>query len=456
MKNREDAKRVILFFAAAVIIVIEAVIFEHICFTYYRPILFWKRWQNGNLLMVCLYAVIIYFFSRVYGALKIGHHRLTDVIYSQALTVLFTNAVSYVQLCLMGRHIMEFHPIIIMTAMDMLAVVIWACGSRWIYGKLYSARRMLLIYGEYDPDDLLTKINSRKDKYRILDKICISEDPEKIKKMILNYEAVVICDLPAQQRNDLIKYCFAKSVRAYVTPKISDVIMRGADTMHSFDTPLLVMRNNGLSFEQRVGKRIVDLVLTIPMCIVASPFMLLIAILIKAYDGGPVLYRQRRLTLDGREFMIYKFRSMCVDSEKGGARLARKNDNRITPVGKVLRNLHLDELPQVLNILKGEMSLVGPRPERPEIAAEYYREIPEFAFRLRVKAGLTGYAQIYGKYNTTPYDKLKLDMYYIENYSLWRDIRIILMTIKILFVKENTEGVDDSQVTAMKSRGEGK
>ena len=226
--------------------------------------------------------------------------------------------------------------------------------------------------------------------------------------------------------------------------------------MHSFDTPLLVMRNNGLSFEQRVGKRIVDLVLTIPMCIVASPFMLLIAILIKAYDGGPVLYRQRRLTLDGREFMIYKFRSMCVDSEKGGARLARKNDSRITPVGKVLRNLHLDELPQVLNILKGEMSLVGPRPERPEIAAEYYKEIPEFAFRLRVKAGLTGYAQIYGKYNTTPYDKLKLDMYYIENYSLWRDIRIILMTIKILFVKENTEGVDDSQVTAMKSRGEKK
>ena len=177
---------------------------------------------------------------------------------------------------------------------------------------------------------------------------------------------------------------------------------------------------------------------------------LVIALPIKLYDGGPVFYKQERLTQDGQTFMIYKFRSMRVDSEKDGARLAMKNDNRITPIGNILRKLHLDELPQIINIFKGEMSVVGPRPERKEIADQYAKEIEEFPFRLKVKAGLTGYAQVYGKYNTTPYDKLKLDLYYIQNYSFFLDIKLILLTVKILFQKENTEGVESWQTTASK------
>ena len=160
--------------------------------------------------------------------------------------------------------------------------------------------------------------------------------------------------------------------------------------------------------------------------------------------------KQERLTKDGAVFLVYKFRSMRVDSEKNGARLAMKGDSRVTPVGKVLRNTHFDELPQLINIIKGDMSLVGPRPERPEIAAEYTKEIPEFPYRLKVKAGLTGYAQVYGKYNTTPYDKLKLDLTYIENYSFLLDLQLIATTVKILFQKENTEGVDQWQTTASK------
>ena len=141
---------------------------------------------------------------------------------------------------------------------------------------------------------------------------------------------------------------------------------------------------------------------------------------------------------------------MRVDAEKQGARLASKDDSRITPVGKIIRRLHVDELPQLFNILIGDMSLVGPRPERKEIAREYEETMPEFRLRLKVKAGLTGYAQVYGQYNTTPYDKLKLDLIYITNYSLLMDIKIILLTVKVLFMKENTEGVDKSQRTALK------
>ena len=180
--------------------------------------------------------------------------------------------------------------------------------------------------------------------------------------------------------------------------------------------------------------------------------MLLIALCIKMQDGGTVIYKQKRLTKDGKEFDIYKFRSMRMDSEQSGARLAQKGDRRVTPIGTIIRNLHFDELPQLFNILKGDMSLVGPRPERPEIAEQYKKQVPEFEFRLKVKAGLTGYAQVYGKYNTTPEDKLKLDLFYIEHYTIWMDMKLLLLTFKILFQKENTEGIENGQVTAVKRR----
>ena len=205
----------------------------------------------------------------------------------------------------------------------------------------------------------------------------------------------------------------------------------------------------GLTAEQMLIKRIVDIVISLIGIVVSSPIMLVCAIAVKLYDGGPVFYRQERLTYKGKTFRIFKFRSMCVDSEKHGARLASKHDSRITPVGKVLRNLHFDELPQLFNILIGDMSVVGPRPERKAILKEYQKEIPEFYYRLKVKAGLTGYAQVYGKYNTTPYDKLKLDLFYIENYSLLLDFKLMLMTFKILFQKETSEGVNDAQVNAL-------
>lgn len=215
-------------------------------------------------------------------------------------------------------------------------------------------------------------------------------------------------------------------------------------------------RNMGLSVEQRAAKRIMDILISGIGIVITSPIMLIIAIAVKAYDRGPVFYFQNRLTLNGKSFKICKFRSMRVDSEIHGARLASKHDSRITPVGKVIRNLHLDELPQLFNVFMGDMSMVGPRPERKEIMREYEKELPEFYYRLKVKAGLTGYAQVYGKYNTTPYDKLKLDLFYIENYSLLLDIKLIFMTVKIFFQKEVSEGVDDRQVNALKNSAQRK
>ena len=290
--------------------------------------------------------------------------------------------------------------------------------------------------------------------YDISGKIHISVGEREIYRRMKEYDGVIIWDLPSGIRNQYLKHCFAHSIRCYLSPKISDVILMGSERIHLFDTPLLVAKNMGLSVEQRIMKRLLDIVVSGLGIIVASPLMLIIAACVKLYDGGPVFYLQERLTEGGKPFKICKFRSMCVDSEKNGARLASKHDSRITPVGKVLRNLHLDELPQLFNVFKGEMSLVGPRPERQTLVHEYCREIPEFYYRLKVKAGLTGYAQVYGKYNTTPYDKLKLDLFYIENYSFFLDLKLLLMTVKIFFQKEVSEGVNDNQTNALKDSAE--
>ena len=252
----------------------------------------------------------------------------------------------------------------------------------------------------------------------------------------------------SQENNQGLTTTGSSSVSVVTNNGLGNLLKPLIREIHLFDTPLLLFRNKGLSIEQQILKRCFDILASLIALVIASPFMLVIAICIKAYDGGPVFFTQDRLTKNGRVFKVYKFRSMRVEKNDGEYRMTRKNDDRVTPVGKVIRNIHFDELPQLLNILLGDMSLVGPRPESPQLAKEYCEFMPEFAFRLKVKAGLTGYAQVYGKYNTTPYDKLKLDLAYIERYSFLLDLKLILMTVKVLFQKENTEGIEAWQNSA--------
>lgn len=452
MEKREQYKRLIMFTSSAVILLLQTVIFALIWFRYYAytgalEIDFFRR---GNYVVIGLYALMLYLFYKLYGGFKVGYLRVFDVLLSQVLSVLGVNAITYIQLCLIGhwRFLEHIGPIIKMTVIDLIAVVIWIVFARWIYAKIYPPRKMLMVYGEYSPDELIRKMASREDKYNIEETISIDKSIEEIKEKILKYKAVILADIPAEIRNKLLKYCFEKNIRCYSIPKISDIMIMSSDNIHLFDTSLLLFRNRGLTIEQQFVKRAFDIIASILAIILASPFMIIIAILVKGYDGGPVFFKQKRLTIDGKIFEVYKFRSMRVEKETTEVRMTQKNDDRITPVGKVLRNIHFDELPQLFNILKGEMSFVGPRPECPSIAEDYSKIIPEFPFRLKVKAGLTGFAQVYGKYNTTPYDKLKLDLTYIENYSFVLDIKLMLLTFKILFQKENTEGLDAWQKTA--------
>ena len=310
---------------------------------------------------------------------------------------------------------------------------------------------MLLISGRYSTDDIISKFKSRSDIYNIEKCINISEGMELIESEIKNgYGGIVLWDIATETRNDLLKFCYSIGIRVYVMPKISDVLLKGAVQMHLFDTAIFMVQDYSMTVEQRFIKRLIDLVCSIILLVIASPIMIVTAIIIKLYDKGPVFFSQTRCTQHMKKFKVLKFRSMRVDAEKDGiARLATKNDSRITPFGKFIRACRIDELPQLFNILKGDMSFIGPRPERPELIERYMKNMPEFAFRTRVKAGLAGYAQIFGKYNTTPYDKLKLDLTYIENYSIWLDLKLMLLTLKILFTPDSTEGVDEKQISAL-------
>ena len=412
-----------------------------------------KFYFRGHLLVVLIYLAFLYFFTSTYGGLNVGYFKPMDVILSRIVSLIIVNIITFFQLALMNNWPLEATYFALMTLGQIVIDILWTFLADYVYHLIYPPREVLLVHGERPYADIVNKFNSRKDRFKVVKCINISEGVDKISKIITEegFRTVLLWDIKTDKRNKLLKYCYSKSVRIYMMPKIPDVIIKGTESVHLFDTPLLLTREHALSVEQRFSKRILDLVLSIILIVITSPLMIITALAIKAYDRGPILYKQIRCTAGGKKFKILKFRSMKVDAEKDGvARLAAKHDDRITPIGKFIRSVRIDELPQLFNILIGDMSFIGPRPERPEIIEQYIEKMPEFEFRTKMKAGLAGYAQVYGKYNTTPYDKLKLDLTYIENYSIWLDLKLMLLTLKIIIKPESTEGVDNTQTTAMK------
>lgn len=414
-------------------------------------------WGKGHVVEVAIYAFVLILLSSMYGGMRLGYLKNVELIFSQVFATLMANVFIYAELSVMAAQPFVLDVFILMTIEQTMVVVIYINVANRIYRAIFPPRRLLLIHGDRPIENICGKFESRRDKYIITRTIHVGEGFDAVSGAILeSYEsgecnAVVLGDISLVDRTPLIKFCYAHSIRFYLLPKITDVILMGAEELHVFDSPMMVTREYCLTVEQRIVKRCIDVSGALVLLILASPFMLITAIAIKLYDGGPILYKQVRCTLDQREFHIMKFRSMRTDAEKDGvARLAQKNDDRITPVGKIIRKCRIDELPQLVNILKGDMSFIGPRPERPEIIVQYLEVMPEFAYRMKVKAGLAGFAQVYGKYNTSPYDKLKLDLTYIENYSIMLDIKLMLLTLKILFWPDSTEGVETEQITALR------
>lgn len=450
MQKREQYKRMLRFLLSVFFLAAETGMFYYVWMGRYSVLMEKPFQRKGNWLMAAFYVLFLVLFAHMYSGWKIGALKAFHLIYSQGLSLLFANAMMYVVITLLTKKFQVFWPLLLMFLAQCAFACAWGMASTGCYLRAYPPRRVLMVYGDRPNTGLAGKFHSRADRFVICETIHISEGMERIAEKISRYEGVVIGDIPTPFRNKILKYCYEKSVRTYTSPKISDILIRSAESQHLFDTPILLSRNVGLTFEQRLVKRGLDLVISSAALLVFLPVMAATAVVIKLEDKGPVFFKQKRATLSGQVFEVLKFRSMVVDAEREGASVpATRGDPRITKVGRIIRAARIDELPQLLNILKGEMSLVGPRPERLEHVEKYSKEIPEFSYRLKVKAGLTGYAQVYGKYNTTAYDKLKLDLTYIQNYSIRLDIEILFQTVKILFMKESTEGFSEEASTAM-------
>lgn len=448
--RREDTKGLVRGIESFVEVVILSVVYYVVWRREYADVGLFQF--KGKYVLMGVYAVIAFAVLKNMDGFRFGDLRRLDLALAQGLGIFITNVLTYFQLCLIENMLISPLPMLFLMVVDILIIAMLIYLYTFVYHRIYAPQKMVMIFGSDAALGLKIKIDSRLDKYNIEKLISVEEDFDTICKEIMEYESVVLNDVPAQIRNDILKFCYENSVRCYVVPKITDVILRGARNVSLFDTPIFLVKGTGLTITQRIVKRLMDLVICSIAMIPAAPIMLFVAALIKLEDGGPVFYKQDRVTVGGRKFKILKFRSMIVDAEKySGAALATENDPRITKIGKFIRATRLDEIPQILNILKGDMSIVGPRPERQNFIDEFCEEMPEFRYRLKVKGGLTGYAQIYGKYNTGAYDKLRMDLIYIENYSIFLDIKLILTTIRIMFSKDSTEGIDKAQENAEKT-----
>ena len=373
----------------------------------------------------------------VFGGYAIGRLKSKPIITSLSLATLATDVVTHLQLCIMNvnennnDHFVYESPLLLLLVMviQVAIIILLTYFGQWTYFTINPPEKCCVITSSVESlNNIMPKIMRYKKQYDVVDMVHYTS--ENVFDIINRSDTVFLYDVPSNYRVLLSEYCYSKTKNIYFNFEMTDIVTLGAKSSLLDDKPMVSAVVRDLTFEQRLVKRTMDIVVSLAGLVVLGPIMLLIALLIKLDDGGAVFFRQRRATKGGKLFEVYKFRTM---KEAGSINLsARTDDDRITRVGKYLRKFRVDELPQLINILKGEMSLVGPRPEMVENVDKYTEELPEFSYRLRVKGGLTGYAQIAGKYNTSPKDKLVLDLMYIEKYSLWLDFKLIMQTVTVL------------------------
>jgi glucose-1-phosphate thymidylyltransferase len=418
--------------------------FLYLVLRYYPETDFWFK---GFVVFEFLYLVVFLAFATTYRCFNIGTMRYRELMFAYILSTVLTNFIFYFILSLTAKKLLSITPLGVMTLVQWGMAIFLYFGADRLYYRLYPARKSVVVCSR-DKHEIMMfkKIDSMKERHKICALVTEAESAEAIKRCLEPYSTVFMGRISRELRLDLTEYCFENNKRLFVLPTVEDIIFHNAHENIIGDSLVYQCKNRTFSIEQLAVKRLMDITFSLIGIVLTSPIMLVSAIVIKLQDGGPVFFKQERYTRNLERFILYKFRSMIVDAEKNGALLTRPNDDRITPFGKFMRASRIDELPQFFNILRGEMSLVGPRAERIENVDFYCARLPEFRYRMKVKAGLTGYAQIYGKYNTNFEDKLKLDMLYIENCSIVRDLQLLFMTIRVLFMPESTEGFDVSSL----------
>lgn len=395
---------------------------------------------------VSTFVVSGFLFVSVYGKYDVGRRKSKPIIYSLSLAVMCTDIVTYLQVMIMRTnrpdvYLFRLYSLGLLVAVfiiQVIVIIIFTYAGNWLFFVIHEPEKCCIITSSQKSlDEIVFAIQKFKKQYAI--ESVLDYHSNQLKEYIKEAQTVFIYDVPVEARTNIIRWCYNYKVNVYFNPEIEDIMELNA-IQYSLDDVYLLNKNvKALTMEQRVVKRLLDIGLSIVLGILSSPFWIIGALAVKLYDGGPVLFKQERATIHGKRFYVYKLRTMKQNNDNHSA---IKNDDRITKPGRVLRRTRIDELPQLLNVLKGDMTFVGPRPEMMKNVEEYTEELPEFKYRLRMKAGLTGYAQITGKYNTTPKDKLIMDMMYIEKFSILKDIQLIFQTAVVLLKSDSTEAFD--------------
>lgn len=401
-----------------------------------------------------VFTLVYMMMSIIYGGFDIGKRKSKPIIYSFVLSVFFTDIAAHFFMCIMnitvvhnGKFVYDYPLLLLLTyIIQIFIIVVFTYGGNYLYFSANKPHDSIIITRKGEQtDSIISKIGRYKKQYNITETVFIN-DPDILKK-IDKADSIFFYNLSVPERNAFVEYCYHCKKDIYYSVELSDIVSLGSHRVYFDDKSMVYAPVKGLTFEQRVIKRIMDLVIAGFGLIITSPIFLITALCIKLEDGGPVFYKQERATYAGKIFNVIKFRSMKV--EDGSIhKSVTKNDDRITRTGRIIRKFRIDELPQLINVIKSDMSIVGPRPEMVENVEKYTKELPEFAYRQRAKAGLTGMAQIYGKYNTSSKDKLIFDLTYINEYSVWLDIKLIFRTLLVLLTPDkSTEAFEDNKKT---------
>ena len=437
------AKAALFFVVLCVFFVGQNIFYEQTLFYYW-----------GNYIVLLLYAANLYFTNKIYHGFAFGNVDLHEIVLSWILCLVVTNTLQYLILSLLEMMLLPLVGFLIVLAVQIALVIPLACLIDKLYYKMNPAHKAIIIYAKEEKARECCAIIEKHRKKFVISKI-VSQDEEvgSLLRSIKESESVFFLDIEEKNRETLLEYCFMHNKRTYIMPTFSGVLLNTAGISWISNTPMFLPKNPELDMGARFVKRCIDVMISISAIVLLSWLMLITWIAIVLYDRRSAIYKQVRVTKDGKLFTLYKFRSMRPDAEDDGVpRLAAKDDKRVTPIGRLIRRTRIDELPQLFNVLTGAMSFVGPRPERPEIAKQYEEIYPNFSFRTKVKAGMTGFAQIYGRYNTAPDEKLFLDIMYIETFSIWQDIKLLLQTLKVILKPSSAEGIPNNSTTALRQQ----
>jgi len=438
----------ILFLLKAVLIIVVVALFYFGQGYFYAEsqFFFW-----GNVIVIMLYIASLYLISRIYNGFNFGNVNLQEIVLSWILCLVVANLFMYFILSLFVEAMIPVIGFVVILVAQITFVIPMSIYINRLYYRRNPAHKAVIIYGNREKlNEYCSLVTMHSNRFRVDHIISQDEDAKKLLSIVDRAESVFFLDVDENKKDWLFEYCYLHNKHAYIMPTFSSILLNTATTLWLSNTPLFSLRTSEPDLGTQMIKRVMDILVSFIGIILSSPIMVFVTIAVRLYDRHPAIYKQVRVTKNGKQFTLFKFRSMRPNAEADGvARLTAMGDDRITPIGRFIRKTRIDELPQLFNVLSGAMSIVGPRPERPEIAKQYEEIYPNFAFRTKVKAGITGFAQIYGRYNTSPEEKLFLDLMYIETFSILEDIRLILQTAKVLFQGSSTEGVDVGLTTAM-------